>query len=105
MEESVVDRMVRDFQDRITTGTWQGVCAIDEAARDKVLECQADLRPRWTEAIHVCAADSAPVDGRDSLESEFCVGDESVLSTRIKQSFFVGNQKPANHIEDEDVPL
>ena len=41
MEESVVERMVRDFQDRITTGTWQGVCAIDEAARDKVLECQA----------------------------------------------------------------
>jgi hypothetical protein len=41
MDESVVDRMVRDFQDRITTGTWQGVCAIDEGARDKVLECQA----------------------------------------------------------------
>jgi predicted hydrocarbon binding protein len=33
--------MVRDFQDRITTGTWQGVCSIDAGARDKVLECQA----------------------------------------------------------------
>lgn len=41
MEESVVERMVRDFQDRITAGTWEGVCAVDEAARDQVLACQA----------------------------------------------------------------
>jgi hypothetical protein len=41
MDESVVERMVRDFQDRIFSGTWKGICKIDDAARDQVLECQA----------------------------------------------------------------
>ncbi len=41
MSENPVEKMVRDFQDRIVSGTFAGIRELAEDAHDKVMECQA----------------------------------------------------------------
>ena len=41
MSENPVEKMVRDFQDRIVAGTFAGLREIDREAHDHVMECQA----------------------------------------------------------------
>jgi hypothetical protein len=40
MAEDPSEKLVRDFQDRIVAGTWDGLRQLDEGARDRVLACQ-----------------------------------------------------------------
>jgi hypothetical protein len=42
MSEHPVDKLVRDYQDRITQGSFAGIYALDEASQDRVMECQAE---------------------------------------------------------------
>lgn len=42
MSEHPVDKLVRDYQDRITQGSFVGIYALDEASQDRVMECQAE---------------------------------------------------------------
>jgi len=41
MADDPVEELVRNFQDRIVAGTWQGLCGLDEARFDGVMACQA----------------------------------------------------------------
>ncbi len=41
MAENPVEKMVRDFQDRIVAGTYAGVYRLGESELDQVMECQA----------------------------------------------------------------
>jgi hypothetical protein len=41
MSEDPVEKIVRDFQDRITRGTYDGIYRLDEPDLDHVMECQA----------------------------------------------------------------
>jgi hypothetical protein len=38
--EHPLEKAVRDFQDRITAGTFEGIWTLDEASLDRVMECQ-----------------------------------------------------------------
>jgi hypothetical protein len=42
MADHPLDKMVRDFQDRITRGTFEGVYDLDGANLDRVMDCQAE---------------------------------------------------------------
>ena len=42
MADHPIDAMVRDFQDRITRGTFDGIYALDGANLDHVMDCQAE---------------------------------------------------------------
>jgi hypothetical protein len=39
--EHPAEKLVRDFQDRITRGSYDGIYALDEQSLDRVMECQA----------------------------------------------------------------
>ncbi len=41
MSEDLLEKMVRDFQDRIVRGTYDGVYRLEAPALDRVMECQA----------------------------------------------------------------
>jgi len=41
VEEDWVQQAIRDFQDKITCGTYEGIYALDSQSRDKVMEAQA----------------------------------------------------------------
>ena len=41
MSEHVADKLVRDFQDRIISGTYRGVYDLDAEGLERVMECQA----------------------------------------------------------------
>lgn len=41
MSNDLLEKMVRDFQDRIVRGTYDGIYRLDGAALDRVMECQA----------------------------------------------------------------
>lgn len=41
MSDHPAEKLVRDFQDRITRGTFDGVYGLGDADRDHVMECQA----------------------------------------------------------------
>ena len=41
MADDPVEELVRNFQDRIVSGTWKGLCGLDEASFDGVMACQA----------------------------------------------------------------
>jgi hypothetical protein len=40
--ENPNEKLVRDFQDQITGGCYDGVYSLDEKSLDRVMECQAD---------------------------------------------------------------
>jgi hypothetical protein len=40
-QDDPVERILRDFQDRILSGTYEGIYALDERSRESVMECQA----------------------------------------------------------------
>ncbi len=42
MSDHPAEKLVRDFQDRITSGTYTGIYALDAASLDDVMECQAE---------------------------------------------------------------
>jgi hypothetical protein len=41
VSENPTEKLIRDFQDRITQGTYEGIYALDEGALERVMECQA----------------------------------------------------------------
>ena len=41
MAEDLLEKMVRDFQDRIVRGTYDGIYRLEGRAIDCVMECQA----------------------------------------------------------------
>ena len=41
MADDPVEELVRHFQDQIVSGTWKGLCGLDEASFDGVMACQA----------------------------------------------------------------
>jgi hypothetical protein len=41
MSENPVDKIIRDFQDRIIAGSYDGIYRLDEKNLDHVMECQA----------------------------------------------------------------
>lgn len=52
-----LEKAIRDFQDRITEGTFQGIYALDEASRDRVMECQARACVRAFAEVYQIPAD------------------------------------------------
>ena len=56
MSENIIEKMVRDFQDRIITGTFEGIYALPEAERDQVMACQAgSCAVAWAELYGIPA--------------------------------------------------
>ena len=41
MSDNPIEKMIRDFQDDIIRGTYEGVYALDEPGLERVMECQA----------------------------------------------------------------
>jgi hypothetical protein len=42
MSDDPVEKIVRDYQDRITRGAYRGLEALDDSSLDRVMECQAE---------------------------------------------------------------
>jgi len=57
LSEHPVDRMVRDFQDRITRGTFDGVYGLEQKALDHVMQCQAAACVVAFRALYQISAD------------------------------------------------
>jgi hypothetical protein len=79
MAEHPAEALVRQFQDRIVRGTWDGVSRIDPAARDRVLACQgAACAQAFVELFQI--PDDLPLD--DFLERMRLGGASKVEITR-----------------------
>jgi hypothetical protein len=48
MEDDWIQQAIRDFQDKITRGTYDGIYALPDDARDRVMEAQA------RSCVHAC---------------------------------------------------
>ena len=57
MSDSPIEKLIRDFQDRITRGTYDGVYGLDEAGLERVMECQADACARAYADLYQISAD------------------------------------------------
>jgi hypothetical protein len=42
VSEDPTEKLIRDFQDRITQGTYAGIYGLDDAGIERVMQCQAD---------------------------------------------------------------
>jgi hypothetical protein len=62
VSDNPTEKLIRDFQDRITRGAYEGIYALDEAARDGVMQCQAHACVRaFTELYQI--SDDLDLDG------------------------------------------
>ncbi|MHC4109246.1 MAG: hypothetical protein ACYSTY_14290 [Planctomycetota bacterium] len=57
MSENPIEKLIRDFQDSITRGTWDGIYGLDEAGLERVMECQADACVRAYADLYQIPAD------------------------------------------------
>jgi hypothetical protein len=57
MGEHPVDKIVREFQDRILHGTYDGIYELDEPALETVMECQASSCARAFAELYQIPAD------------------------------------------------
>jgi hypothetical protein len=57
MTEHSIEALIRDYQDRITRGAYQGIYALDPRSRERVLECQAEACVRAFVELYQLSAD------------------------------------------------
>ena len=57
MSDNPIEQLIRDFQDGITRGTWDGIYALDESGLERVMECQADACVRAYVDLYEIPAD------------------------------------------------
>jgi len=57
MSDNPIEKLIRDFQDSITRGTYDGIYALDEPGLERVMECQADACVRAYVDLYEIPAD------------------------------------------------
>ena len=57
MSDHPIEKLIRDFQDSITRGTYDGIYALDETGLERVMECQADACVRAYVDLYQIPAD------------------------------------------------
>jgi hypothetical protein len=57
MSDNPIEKLIRDFQDSITRGTYEGIYSLDEPALERVMECQADACVRAFADLYQIRAD------------------------------------------------
>jgi hypothetical protein len=57
MSDNPIEKLIRDFQDGITRGTYDGIYALDEPGLERVMECQADACVRAYVDLYQIPAD------------------------------------------------
>lgn len=57
ISDNPVEKLIRDFQDQITRGTYDGIYSLDARSLDRVMECQASACARAYVELYQISAD------------------------------------------------